>query len=47
MKLAVDQHISGPAIIEQPDGVIVLPPGSVARVDRYDNVMITTEEEIA
>ena len=47
MKLAVDQHISGPAIIEQPDGVIVLPPGSVARVDRYDNVMITTEEETA
>lgn len=47
MKLAVDQRIPGPAIIEQPDGVIVLPPGAVARTDQYDNVMIVTQEETA
>ena len=35
-------RIAGPAIIEQPDGVIVLPPGAVAVADRYHNVMITT-----
>jgi N-methylhydantoinase A len=42
--LTVDQLIEGPAIIEQVDGVIVLPPGAVGRADRYDNVMITTKE---
>jgi N-methylhydantoinase A len=46
-KLAVDQVITGPAIIEQPDGVIVLPPGAVGRADRYENVVITTEEVTA
>jgi N-methylhydantoinase A len=45
--LSVDQEIAGPAIIEQPDGVIVLPPGSVGRADRFDNVLMTTEEESA
>jgi N-methylhydantoinase A len=47
MRLTADERIEGPAIIEQPDGVIVLPPGSVAVADRYSNVMITPEEEAA
>jgi N-methylhydantoinase A len=46
-QLSVDQEIAGPAIIEQPDGVIVLPPGSVGRADRFDNVLMMTEEESA
>jgi N-methylhydantoinase A len=46
-KLGVGEVITGPAIIEQPDGVIVLPPGSVGRTDRYENVVITSEEVTA
>jgi N-methylhydantoinase A len=46
-RLQPEQRIEGPAIVEQPDGVIVLPPGSVGRADRYDNVLITTEEQPA
>jgi N-methylhydantoinase A len=45
--LRPDEQIAGPAIIEQQDGVIVLPPGSTARADRYENVLITSEEESA
>lgn len=40
-RLVADERIAGPAIVEQPDGVIVLPPGSVAVADRYRNVLIT------
>ncbi|HWK28393.1 MAG TPA: hydantoinase/oxoprolinase family protein [Solirubrobacter sp.] len=39
-RLVADQEIPGPAIIEQADGVIVVPPGSIARADRFDNVML-------
>lgn len=46
-RLVADQRIAGPAIIEQPDGVIVLPPDAVAIADRYRNVMITANEEKA
>jgi N-methylhydantoinase A len=45
--LVVDQSISGPAIIEQRDGVIVVPPGAIAHVDQFDNVTITPEEQNA
>lgn len=45
--LKVDQEIPGPAIVEQPDGVIVVPPGAVAHADRYENVTITPEEQSA
>ena len=45
--LRPDEDIAGPAIIEQQDGVIVLPPGSRARADRYENVLITSEGESA
>jgi N-methylhydantoinase A len=46
-RLSPDEKIAGPAIIEQQDGVIVLPPGSMARADRYENVLITSEGEAA
>lgn len=46
-RLAADQEIVGPAIIEQADGVIVVPPGSIARADRFDNVTISPEEVAA
>jgi N-methylhydantoinase A len=42
-----DEPIAGPAIIEQQDGVIVLPPGSTAHADRYENVLITSEGKSA
>jgi N-methylhydantoinase A len=44
-RLTAGQTIAGPAIIEQADGVIVLPPGAVGEADRYDNVLITTEQQ--
>jgi N-methylhydantoinase A len=43
-RLAVNQVVHGPALIEQQDGVIVLPPGAVGHADVYENVLITTEE---
>ena len=42
-RLVAGQRIDGPAIIDQPDGVIVVPPGAVARADRFDNVTITPD----
>jgi N-methylhydantoinase A len=38
-------RVAGPAIIEQLDGVVVVPPGALAVADRYGNVLITAEEE--
>lgn len=46
-RLTVGQVVRGPALIEQQDGVIVLPPGAVGRADDYENVLITTEEVMA
>jgi N-methylhydantoinase A len=46
-RLTAGQEIPGPAIIEQLDGVIVVPPGSVAQADRFDNVTIRPEEVTA
>jgi len=46
-KLSIDQVVRGPAVIEQQDGVIVLPPGAIGRADEYENVLITTDEAIA
>lgn len=46
-QLVAHQTIEGPALIEQSDGIIVLPPGSVGSVDQYENVLITSEEVAA
>ncbi len=45
--LASGQRVEGPALIEQSDGVIVLPPGAIGTVDEYENVVITSEEVAA
>ena len=36
-------EVQGPAIIEQMDSTIVVPPGHTARADRYLNLMISYE----
>lgn len=40
-------QIAGPAVIEQPDSTVVLPPGSAARVDDFLNVVITVDAQVA
>jgi N-methylhydantoinase A len=40
-RLDVGHEIHGPAIIEQLDATLVLPPGQVARVDDGKNIVIT------
>jgi len=46
-QLTPGQRIAGPAIVEQRDGVVVLPPGAVGRADAFENVIVTTAEEQA
>ena len=38
--LPVSARIDGPAIIEQPDSTILLPPGATAEIDNYLNLVI-------
>lgn len=44
-KIKAGNEISGPAIIEQMDSTIVVPPGHTARADKYLNLMICYEAE--
>lgn len=44
-KILAGNEIQGPAIIEQMDSTIVVPPGHTARADRYLNLMISYEPE--
>jgi N-methylhydantoinase A len=39
-KLANGNRLSGPAIVEQVDSTIVIPPGQRAHVDRFGNIII-------
>ncbi len=39
-ELALDQHISGPAIVEEYGSTIVMPPGWSLRTDRYRNLVL-------
>lgn len=39
-KLGVGAEISGPAIVEQFDATTIIPPGWIARVDAYRNLML-------
>ncbi|MBQ3109430.1 MAG: hydantoinase/oxoprolinase family protein [Clostridia bacterium] len=41
--LKAGNEVAGPAIIEQMDSTIVVPPGHTARVDKYLNLMISYE----
>lgn len=43
--LKAGNEVKGPAIIEQMDSTIVVPPGHTARADRYLNLMISYEAE--
>jgi N-methylhydantoinase A/oxoprolinase/acetone carboxylase beta subunit len=38
--LAKDTRISGPAIVEQSDTTVLVPPGTSLRVDQYLNILI-------
>lgn len=43
--LVPGQVIAGPAVIEQADDAIVLPPGTTAEVDQYRNVVVQVRKE--
>ncbi|TXK90224.1 hydantoinase/oxoprolinase family protein, partial [Parageobacillus sp. SY1] len=40
--IPVDSLIEGPAIIEQLDSTVVIPPGFHAKIDQYKNILIYT-----
>ena len=39
-KLVAGNRVEGPAIVEQMDATTLIPPGSVAAVDRYLNLLL-------
>jgi N-methylhydantoinase A len=41
--LGAGDRVAGPAIVEQPDTTVLVPGGDVADVDRFGNLLITTE----
>jgi N-methylhydantoinase A len=44
-ELALDQHIAGPAIIEEYGSTIAMPPGWSLRTDRYRNLILKHDPE--
>ena len=42
--VAAGARVAGPAIVEEPDSTTVLPPGSVALVDRWANLLVSFTE---
>lgn len=40
-RLPVGARIEGPAVVEEPESTTVLPPGAVAEVDRWANLVVT------
>jgi N-methylhydantoinase A len=40
LDLPVDAMVEGPAVLEQPDATILVPPGQRARVDRFGNLVM-------
>ena len=44
---AQDSSLSGPAIVDQLDSTIVLPPGTSAIVDEVGNMIISIDEATA
>jgi N-methylhydantoinase A len=40
LDLPVDAVVEGPAVLEQPDATILVPPGQRARVDRFGNLVL-------
>ncbi len=43
LSLPVDAHISGPAILAQPDTTILIEPGYTGEIDRFGNLLIAPE----
>ena len=39
--LAVGERVAGPAIFEQDDATVVLPPGFAATIDRFGDILVT------
>ncbi|MFF5989484.1 hydantoinase/oxoprolinase family protein [Prauserella flavalba] len=39
------RRLEGPVIIEQPDGVVVIPPGGAATTDVHGNIVVTRAQE--
>jgi N-methylhydantoinase A len=37
-------ELAGPAVIEQPDSTILVPPGARARVDQIGNVILEVSQ---
>jgi len=44
-ELALDQHIAGPAIIEEYGSTIVMPPGWALHTDRHRNLILEHDPE--
>src|SRR5262249_35698900 len=40
-RLPVGARLAGPAIVEEPESTTVLPPGTVAEVDRWANLLVS------
>jgi len=40
-RLAAEQAIAGPAIVEEPQCTVIVPPGQVCRTDRFGNLIMT------
>ena len=43
-RLAAGHRIEGPAMINQYDSTTVIPPGLIAEIDRFGNIVIWLEE---
>jgi N-methylhydantoinase A len=44
-RLPVGARIAGPAVVEEPESTTVLPPGAVAEVDRWANLLVEIAAE--
>jgi N-methylhydantoinase A len=46
-ELAEHRKVVGPAIVEEADTVVILPPGSEAELDSYQNLIVSVGSEVA
>jgi N-methylhydantoinase A len=40
-RLPVGARVTGPAIVEEPESTTVLPPGTIAEVDRWATLLVS------
>ena len=43
VKIYLVVHINGPAVVHQLDSTTVIPPDSVANVDKFENIVINIQ----